>query len=234
MAKTHKRRGKITTSIRNRILSGILLLLPFAVTFLVIRWLFYFMFKYLKPLVVKMLEHGRQIHWIGVVNPLVQTVVITCLTIFILLFFLYLVGSVGRWVIVRRFVEAGENMLMKIPLVRTIYSATQQVVKAVSLPGKESFKSVALVEFPRPGFRSIGFITGYINDARGKKYCKVFIPTAPNPTTGFFQIIPADQIAETNLSVEEAFSMIISGGLVMPKDFQVPMISRSPDHVEVG
>jgi uncharacterized membrane protein len=230
----HKRRGRFSTSVRNRILSGVLLLLPFAVTFLVIRWLFNFVFKLINPTVVKLVERVQEIPHIGILPGTAISAIVTVLTIFLLLFLLYLVGSVARWVIVRRFVEAGEMMLLKIPLVRTIYSATQQVVKAVSLPGKDSFKSVAMVEFPRPGFRSIGFITGYINDVHGKKYCRVFIPTAPNPTTGFFQLIPSEQVIETSLTVEDAFSMIISGGLVIPNGFQIPIAQRSNSHVEVG
>ncbi len=231
MSIKHKKRS-IGISIRNRIVSGILLLLPFAVTYLIVRWLFLFLFKYLKPVVVRVLEEAGRIEWIGAANPLVVSVVVTTLTILMLLFVLYLVGSVARWVIVRRFVEAGESMLLKIPLVRTIYSATQQVVKAVSLPGKESFKSVVLVEFPRPGFKAIGFITGYLTDSQGRKYAKMFIPTAPNPTTGFFEMVPILEVVETNLTVENAFTMIISGGLVSPDGFQIQSSSGSANHAE--
>jgi uncharacterized membrane protein len=226
------KKRSLGTSIRNRIVSGIFLLLPFAVTYLIVRWLFLFFFKYLKPLVVRVLEEAGRIPWIGAANPVVISVVVTILTILMLLFVLYLVGSVARWVIVRRFVEAGESMLLKIPLVRTIYSATQQVVKAVSLPGKDSFKSVALVEFPRPGFKAIGFITGYVTDTQGAKYAKMFIPTTPNPTTGFFEIVPIQEVIDTNLTVENAFTMIISGGLVSPEGFQIQSPSRSANHAQ--
>lgn len=232
MSEKHKKRS-IGISIRNRIVSGILLLLPFAVTYLIVRWLFLFLFKYLKPVVVRILEEVGQIPWIGAANPLVVSIVVTVLTVLMLIFFLYLVGSVARWVLVRRFVDAGESILLKIPLVRTIYSATQQVVKAVSLPGKESFKSVAVVEFPRPGFKAIGFITGYVTDTAGDKYVKMFIPTAPNPTTGFFEMVPIQEVVETNLTVENAFTMIISGGLVTPEGFQMRSSSRSTNHVQV-
>jgi uncharacterized membrane protein len=72
------------------------------------------------------------------------------------------------------------------------------------------------VEFPRPGLKAVGFLTGYIEDSAGKKFCKVMIPTTPNPTTGFFELVPAEDIIETTLTVEEAFKMIISGGIVSP------------------
>jgi uncharacterized membrane protein len=232
MSGKQKKRG-FGVSIRNRIVSGILLLLPFAVTILVIRWLFDLVFKLINPVVVKVLGFVGQIPQIGAIPSTEISAIVTILTIFLILFFLYLVGSVARWVLVRRFVEAGEAILLKIPLVRTIYSATQQVVKAVSLPGKGSFKSVVLVEFPRPGYKAVGFLTGTLTDVQGRKFYKVFIPTTPNPTTGFFEIIPAEDVIETTLSVEDAFSMIISGGLVSPPNFQIPLSPRSAEHVQV-
>jgi uncharacterized membrane protein len=234
MTLKHKHHGRFVTTVRNRILSGIFLLLPLAVTVVVIRWLFNIVFKWINPVVVKLAEYIEHIPHIGALPGTAISGIVTALTIFLLLFLLYLVGSVARWVIVRRFVDAGETMLLKIPLVRTVYSATQQVVKAVSLPGKESFKSVVLVEFPRTGFRAIGFITGYITDTQGMEYAKVFIPTTPNFTSGFFEIIPFHEVIETNLSMESAFTMLLSGGLVSPEDFQMESASRNNIPVEVG
>jgi uncharacterized membrane protein len=95
-----------------------------------------------------------------------------------------------------------------------VYSATKQVTQAFSVPDRAAFKSVVLLEFPRPGFMAPGFLTGHIQDRDGRKYCKEFIPTSPNPTTGFFEIVRAEAVRATSMSVEEAFKMIISGGLV--------------------
>jgi uncharacterized membrane protein len=86
----------------------------------------------------------------------------------------------------------------------------------LSIPESKSIKSVVMVEFPRPGFKSIGFLTGRIKTSDGKEFCKVLIPTTPNPTTGFFELVPSEEVAETNLTIEEAFKMIISGGIVSP------------------
>jgi uncharacterized membrane protein len=230
----HKRHGRFVMTIRNRILSGILLLLPLAVTFVVIRWLFEIVFKLIDPMVVKLVAYIEQFPQIGVLPGTTISAIGTLLTIFLLLVLLYLVGSVARWVIVRRFVEAGETMLMKIPLVRTIYSATQQVVKAISLPGKGSFKSVVLVEFPCRGFRAVGFVIGYITDTQGMKYVKVLIPKTPDVTTGFLEIIPFHEVIETNLTIENAFTMILSAGLISPDDFQMQSPSWNNNPVEVG
>ena len=95
----------------------------------------------------------------------------------------------------------------------TIYSATKQIIQSFS-QDKAAFKSVVIIEFPRPGFYSLAFLTGYIQDKEGRKYCKVFIPTTPNPTTGFLEIIPAEEVRVTKISIEEGFKIIISGGIV--------------------
>jgi uncharacterized membrane protein len=234
MTLEHKHHGWFETAVRNRILSGILLLLPIAVTFVVIRWLFDIAFVLINPIVVNLVEYIGQFPQIGVLSGTAISAFVTVLTLFLLLFLLYLVGSVTRWVIVRRLVEAGETMLFKIPLVKTIYSATQQVMNAISLPGKGAFKSVILVEFPRRGFRAVGFIIGYITDTQGMKYVKVLIPKTPDITTGFLVFIPFDEVIETNLSIENAFTMIISGGLVTPEDFQMKSPSQNNILVEVG
>ena len=89
------------------------------------------------------------------------------------------------------------------------------------MPNKDALKSVILVDFPRPGLKAVGFLTGYIQGPSGKRLCKIFIPTSPNPTTGFFEITSAEEITETNLTIEEAFKMIISGGIVSPDTINV-------------
>jgi len=234
MTLEHTHHGRFVATVRNRILSGILLLLPLAVTVVVIRWLFNLVFKWIDPVVVKLVAYLEQFPQIGVLPGSTISAIGTLLTLFLLLVLLYLVGSVARWVLVRRFVEAGETLLLKIPLVRTIYSATQQVVKALSLPGKGSFKSVVLVEFPRRGFRAVGFVIGYITDTQGTTYVKVLIPKTPDVTTGFLEIIPIDEVIETHLSVEDAFTMILSAGLISPDNFQMESPSWSNNPVEVG
>ena len=83
-------------------------------------------------------------------------------SIVILLFLLYLVGAVGQLVLGRRIISTGETVMLRIPLVRTSYSATKQVLEAVSFPDRAAFMSVVLLEFPRPGFMALGFLTGHV------------------------------------------------------------------------
>jgi uncharacterized membrane protein len=138
------------------------------------------------------------------------------ITFFCLIAIIYVIGLVARFVAGRKLLSIGESLVLKIPLASTIYAATKQVTTAISMQDK-SFTSVVLVEFPRKGFYALGFLTGTIKDSAGNLYCKVFIPTTPNPTTGFFEMIPFDEVLQTELTVEEAFKAIISGGIVAPE-----------------
>jgi uncharacterized membrane protein len=209
----------IKRNVRNRLVSGMLLLVPFGVTLLVMRWLFDWMAGFLKPSVRSLMFGLTEHPAIKPVPHIYVNVVVSIISIAVLLVLLYLVGAIGHFVAGRRIISAGEGLVLRIPLVRTIYSATKQVVRAISLPDQAAFKSVVLVEFPRPGFKAIGFLTGHIQDSAGRKFCKVFIPTTPNPTTGFFEIVPPEDVVAANMTTEEAFKIIISGGILAPDSF---------------
>ena len=206
-------RKKLQNNIRHRILAGILLFLPFGVTLLVMRWLYGWLEKVLQPIVKGFLSGIDKIAFLDIVPETYVNIAVVIVSIFILLFMLYLVGLLGEFLIVRRIIAKGESVLLQIPLVRTIYSAMKQVMQAFS-QDNAAFKSVVILEFPRPGFLALAFLTGHIEDTKGKSYCKVFVPTSPNPTTGFFEIVPAEEVRELDISVEEAFKILISGGIV--------------------
>jgi len=200
-------------NIRTRMISGVLLLVPFGVTLLVMRWLFQALRDVLMPIVREVPSPG----FLHAAPPAYTTMFVSAVIILVLLAALYLIGAVGRFVLGRKLISAGETLLLQIPLVRTIYSATKQVMQAISLPDRTAFKSVVLVEFPRPGIFALGFLTGYLDLASRGRHAKVFIPTAPNPTTGFFEIVPAAEIQDTGLPIEEGFKIIMSGGIIAPE-----------------
>jgi uncharacterized membrane protein len=212
---------------RNHILAGVLLIMPFGVTLLVMRWLFGWMAGVLRPAFLKAAS-------LLLNDPAMQTdpkhyvvsIVLSILSILTLLILVYLVGIFGHYVLGKKLIKLGELLLSKIPFVGTIYHATKQVMSAISLPDKAAFKSVVLVDFPRTGVKAVGFFTGYIQYSTGEKYCKVFIPTTPNPTTGFFEIFPINEVTQTNISIEDAFKMIISGGILSPDTLTPTKIER--------
>jgi len=211
----------LTHNIRNRLISGIFVIVPFAVTVVIIRWLFLKLADLLRPIVAKTLDFLLQTNLIQQWPEVYVKYAVSLATILSLLFVLYLIGAIAKFVAGRRLLAVGENIVLKIPLASTIYTATKQVTSAISIQNNQSFTSVVLVQFPRQGFYAIGFLTGTIKDSLGNAYCKVFIPTTPNPTTGFFELIPMNEVVQTELSIEEAFKTIISGGIVSPEILKI-------------
>lgn len=113
-----------------------------------------------------------------------------------------------------------EMIVDKIPLVRVLYSALRQVSQAIFVKGDTQFKKVALIEYPRRGIYSLGFITGRASHKLSAnthpQLIGVFVPTTPNPTSGFYLMVPEEDIVNVDISIEDAFKLILSGGMVHP------------------
>ena len=120
----------------------------------------------------------------------------------------------------RRVVDFGEYVVSKIPLVRPLYGAVKQLILAIFGDTHDAFKRVVLVEYPRKGVYSLAFVTaqtsGEIREQMGTKMLSIFLPTTPNPTSGFFLVLPEEDTIPLTMSVEEAFKLLISGGVVEP------------------
>ncbi|MDB4515185.1 DUF502 domain-containing protein, partial [Akkermansiaceae bacterium] len=114
-----------------------------------------------------------------------------------------------------------DDFMIRIPLLGFIYSTIKQFVDAVrNLGGPQKFKGVAYVEYPSPGCRLIGFITGnFVDPQTGKRTTSIFIPTSPNPMTGFVVLMDDEKVFESDMTLEEAGKMILSAGLVAPASY---------------
>jgi len=134
----------------------------------------------------------------------------------------FVVGLLTRNIIGRKIVHLGENIVDRIPLVRVLYTGVKQLLEPLFLQKTNAFKRVALIEYPRRGVYVIGFITGEskgeVQNKTSKNMMNVFVPTTPNPTSGFYILIPEDEVVYLNMSVEDAFKLIISGGIVSPPE----------------
>ena len=133
----------------------------------------------------------------------------------------FLAGVVATNFLGKKLVEVGEAILSWIPIIRTVYKGSKQFMETFFTKEGEGFRRVVLVEFPRKGLYSVGFVT---SKARGEIQTKtkevtinVFIPTTPNPTSGFYVAVPEDQLVSLEMSVEDAFKVIMSGGMVVPE-----------------
>jgi uncharacterized membrane protein len=120
----------------------------------------------------------------------------------------------------QRLMAWSESILDRIPLVRSIYNATKQVIQAIFSTNSQAFRKVLLIEYPRKGVWSLAFQTGsghpQINHSTGEDMVSVFLPTTPNPTAGFLMLLPRNEIIELSMSIEEALKFIISLGVMQP------------------
>jgi uncharacterized membrane protein len=188
----------VKSEIKNIFITGLLIFIPISATLFIIFWVFRYIEDIIHPYLT---PSGYYIPGMG------------WLVIVLLIFFL---GLLGRFTLGSRIIEAIEAQLRKIPIIRTIYVGVKEATKAILVSETEKLKGVVLVEYPRKGIYTLGFTTGaIIEEARektGKKLINVFVPTSPNPTSGFVILIPEEDVIYLKLKVEDALKVIISGG----------------------
>lgn len=182
------------------IFRGLLALIPLGLAIFTIRIIYVFIDKRVMELIAQYI--GHRIPGLG-------------LLLFILV--LYIVGMITSNVLGKRLFGIFDDLTSRIPLVNTAYKVGKQLSSTLSLPEKQIFKKVVLVDYFRPDTWVIGFVTGEINaEGTGKTFLKVFIPTVPNPTSGFLVILKESQVKNPGWTVEEAMKMVISGGIIGP------------------
>ena len=149
--------------------------------------------------------------------------VIGIICVLLTVFFLYSIGILTANFIGKRVIAGVEVLLDRVPLVKTVYRATKQILATVAGDQARNFQRVVLVPYPTREMRSIGFITAITRDAQsGEELCAVFMPCTPNPTTGFVFVLPRSDLVDLEWSIEEAFSMIMSGGAIFPPTSMSP------------
>lgn len=193
---------EIFKHLKTHILRGFLAIVPLGLSYLVIRFLYLAIDTRVTKIIDKIL--GFRIPGLGILLVLV---------------FLYLLGLMASNWLGRQTFALIEGITARLPLVKTIYTLGKKLAEAISLPEKEAFKRVVMVEHFRPGLWSIGFVTGVLSSSEGEsnKLLKVFIPTAPNPTSGFMVMVRESQVRSLDWTVTEAMNTIISGGMVGPE-----------------
>jgi len=187
--------------IRRHFLAGILVVVPIGVVILVLVWFFTSIDNILQPIIKTIF--GQEIIGVGFAFTLVL---------------IYLGGIVAENFIGRRLIRFGESTLEKVPLLRQLYSGSKNVLAGLSGTGlnKAAFREVVLVEFPREGMQTIAFVTNEIKNTAGKTLLNIYIPTAPVPTSGYFEIVSEEKVVRTKIGVDEAMQMIISSGMISP------------------
>lgn len=205
-----KRLGR---KVRAHFLAGILIMVPIGLTVWIFVQIFTWVDSFLQPGVISPI-FGRQVPGLGFA--------ITAVLI-------YIVGVIASNVVGRRVIRWAESLLERVPVARHIYTGIRQIVESFSTPGKTGFMQVVLIEFPRRGTRTIGFITNEESNESGKKLINVFVPTSPNPTSGFLQIVEEQEIIRTSISVDDALKMVVSGGRMSPEEVKQKLLAASQE-----
>ena len=170
--------------------------------------------------ILTILPHAYQPEeWLGVSIP--------GFGIIIALLLLLITGILGRNFLGQYLVIWGEKLLAKIPFVSSIYNASKQLIHAIFSSNSQSFRKVVLIEYPKQGLWTIAFLTGYIDLTKnGAEKCTVFVPTTPNPTSGFMILVEKTAMTELDMTVDAALKLIISLGVMQPVVHKKPKILK--------
>jgi uncharacterized membrane protein len=198
---------RLQQDLKNDLIAGLLVVIPLATTIWLATTVSRFNpFNTLNPVLQELINLG-----VGLLVPLLG----------ILLIGLMARNIVGRWLL-----EFGEGTLLRIPLAGSVYKTLKQLLETFLQGNTGRFRRVVLIEYPREGIYAIGFVTGRLSSSVAADFqeamLSVFIPTAPNPTTGWYAVVPEQSVRDINLSVEDAFRTIISAGIVSPDDKATP------------
>ncbi|MAU28080.1 MAG: hypothetical protein CL564_04670 [Alphaproteobacteria bacterium] len=200
----------IFTKIRGYFLTGIIVTAPIGLTFYVSFLFIGFIDSKVRNIIPVKYHYDNilpfEIPGIGLLIVFIMLTFIGFLT----------AGIIGRYII-----KLGERIIARLPIIRSVYGALKQIFESVLKTSSKSFREVVLIEYPRKGIWAIGFITGdtkgEVQESSKDELVNVFLPTTPNPTSGFLLFVPRKDLRVLNMNVEEGIKMVISGGIVTPK-----------------
>jgi uncharacterized membrane protein len=209
---------KILKHLRTKVFTGILVVLPLGITFLVLKFVFNTLDSILGPLMPEIN-----------VSVFHRSFLIPGLGIAAFFFLLYLFGVVTSNVLGHKLVHLGDRIFKTIPLVKNIYTSSKQLTDAFSATRKGAFRQAVFVEFPLEGNFALGFITNEIKEFNHQEKVAVFIPTALVPPMGFLLFLSREKILPSNLTIEDAIKAIMSVGIVTPPNLSVPPFQPFPE-----
>ena len=203
---------RIRRSLGGYFVAGVLTFAPIGITIWAIAWIIQRLDSLLLPRVLRLLfpdlEVPPNLPFVGAI-----------FTLFVILLF----GVVARHLFGREIVRLWERLLSRVPVARNIYAAVKQLIDAIFVSGSQTnFRRVVLLEYPRRGVYAIAFTTGPargpVGEAPAADPVNVFVPTTPNPTSGFYLVVPEADLTPLEITVEQAFKLVMSAGLVAPEE----------------
>lgn len=204
---------KIKQDLKNDLIAGLLVVIPLATTI----WLSYIIANW----AIKFLTQiPKQINPFDGFDPIVTNLLNFSVGLTVPLVLILIIGLMARNFVGRWLLDVGERILQGIPLAGSIYKTLKQILETLFQDSQTKFRRVVMVEYPRQGVWSVGFVTGKVSEMiqvhHQKKMLSVFIPTTPNPTSGWYAVIPEEEVINLSISIEDAFKVLISGGIVSP------------------
>ena len=187
------------------VLTGLLSILPLAATYWIILNLFQF-FSRPGAKIVEFIFTDKVPQYIPQLAGFILTIL-----------FIYFIGIFVSNVLGKRVYIWFENILSRIPVVNSVYRTIKQITTSLSGPDRQAFKKVVFIEYPRKGIWTLAMVTGESTNEKGDKYYHIFVPTTPNPTSGYMLYVPQRDTHESNMTIEEGLKIIISGGMLAPK-----------------
>ena len=203
-------------SLQRLFLTGVLTLLPIWLTWVVVKFVFVLLSDISRPLIGPALEsvatsNPQALGWLG--EPWVQTAFALLATLAVIL----LSGVMARVVVGQTLLRWFEGLVKRIPLASTIYGSARQLLDILQTK-PDGTQRVVLIDFPHPEMKTLGFVTKVMREhGTGRELAAVYVPTTPNPTSGYLEIVPVEKMTPTDWTVDQAMSFIISGGAVSPE-----------------
>jgi len=205
---------------RRKFGGGILIILPLFITVWILSFLFSLIDSWITPSLIKLLTVLN----VPFINTIQARVLIPVIGIILLVFFLYLLGLLGSNYFGKATVKLFEERILRIPFIKSIYGSSKQILDAFSSSGEKGFRNVVITEYPRKGMYALGFLTSekghYLKGVAEEEMITVFLPTTPNPTSGYFVFVPKKEVIFLDMSVEDGLKMIVSGGIIRPDKFE--------------
>jgi uncharacterized membrane protein len=204
---------RLRQDLKNDLIAGLLVVIPLAttiwLTLTITRWVIDFLTRI-----------PKQVNPFNDLNPILGNLLNLLVGLAVPLFCILLIGLMARNIAGRWLLDFGERLLQAIPLAGAVYKTLKQLLETLLKDSSNKFRRVILVEYPRPGIWAIAFVTGMLSPQIQPHFSgnmlSVFIPTTPNPTTGWYAIVPEADVVNLSMSVEDAFKVVVSGGIVSP------------------
>jgi uncharacterized membrane protein len=204
---------RLKQNLKRDLIAGLLVVIPLATTI----WLSVSIAKWAIDLFTRI---PKQINPFDGLDPFLTNILNFLVGLAVPLLSILIIGLMARNIAGRWLLDFGEQFLQAIPLAGSVYKTLKQILETILGDSRTKFRRVVMVEYPRKGLWTIGFVTGTVSSQLqihlSEEMISVFIPTTPNPTSGWYTIVPQQELIDVDMSIEDAFKVLISGGIVNP------------------